>query len=89
VHLGLAQLIWFGLGAAIIVVDKRLIQQRVTDEPDLTDRGVGQYLMLMLLFGGFVIPFYMWNSRRTHSAVLAGIGLMLVCGLIVALVARI
>jgi hypothetical protein len=90
-HLIVAQILWFGLAALVILVDRKLVAaaQPVTpdgaslDNYDITDRGIGSYLLLQVLFGGFVIPFYMWNSRKTGAAVAAGIALMLVCACVV------
>lgn len=81
-----AQFLWFGLAALIIVIDARSVERAADPEhPDLTNRGVGQYLPFMLLFGGFLIPFYMWNSHKTGAAVLAGLGLMVACAFVVGL----
>jgi len=81
------ELLWFGLAAAIIFVDARQVEAAADPEhPDLTNRGVVQYLPFMLLFGGFLIPFYLWNSRKTAGAVLAGLGLMFGCAFVVGLV---
>ena len=90
-HLIVGQLLWFGLSAAVILIDRKLVAagQPATpdgaslDNYDITDRGISSYLMLQVLFGGFVIPFYLWNSRKSGAAVAAGIGLMLVCAAIV------
>jgi hypothetical protein len=82
-----AQMVWVGLAAVIIMLDARDVEARaVPGEVDLTNRGVGQYLPFMALFGGFLIPFYMWNSRKSGAAVLAGIGLMVACAFVVGLV---
>jgi hypothetical protein len=80
-----AWLMWFGLAALIMVVDRRMMANAVTGDgvPDLTDRSPGMYLAFMLLFGGWVIPFYMYNSRRTGKAVIAGILLACTSSLIV------
>jgi len=84
----LVQALWFGLAASIILVDRQLVNSRVDPEvPDLKDRSVGPYLLLMLLFGGLIIPFYLWQSRRSGAAILAGIGLMIACGVVVSMVA--
>ena len=88
-HLLIAQLLWFGLAALVIVVDRQLAagvaaaNAGTLENYDLADRRIGQYLVLQLLFGGFVIPFYLWNSRKTGSAALLGVGLMIVCAVIV------
>lgn len=83
----LAQLLWVGLAAVIMFVDRRLVEAKpASDTPDLTDRGIGQYLVFMVLFGAFVIPFYLWNSRKTSTAVVVGVALMVACALIVGLV---
>ena len=87
----LVQLLWFGLSASIILVDANLMKKPIEpstldlDNVDLKDRSVGSFVIAMLIFGGFVIPFYLWYSRRTSAAVVAGIGLMLACGFVVAL----
>jgi len=79
-----AELLWFGLAALIILIDARQVEAQADPEhPDLTSRGVGQYLPFMLVFGGFLIPFYMWNSRKTAGAVVVGLGLMAICAVIV------
>ncbi len=82
-----AQMLWVGLAAVIIVLDARDVEARRDPAvADLTKRGVGEYLPFMALFGGFLIPFYMWNSRKSGAAVLAGLGLMVACAFVVALV---
>ena len=83
-----AWLLWFGLAALVIVVDRKLVASAApADGPvenlDITDRSVSQYLLLQVLFGGFVIPFYLWNSRKTGAAVAVGVVLMIACSLIV------
>ena len=40
------------------------------DDPesiDLKDRSATPFLLLMLVLGGLVIPFYFWYSRRARS----------------------
>jgi hypothetical protein len=89
----LIQLLWFGLAASVILVDANLMKGTVDpgtvdlETVDLKDRGVGSLLVIMVLLGGLVIPFYMWYSRRTAAAVGVGIALMLGCGFVVALAA--
>ncbi len=77
----LVQAIWFGLAALTIFVDRRLLSRPIDMEDpehvDLKDRSATPFLLLMLVLGGCVIPFYLWYSRRSGAAVLAGIGLML------------
>jgi hypothetical protein len=87
----LVQALWFGLAAAIILVDRQLMTKPVESvDPqdlagvDLKDRSVGPFLLMMVVFGGLVIPFYLWYSRRSGAAVAAGVGLMLACGAVVA-----
>jgi predicted Kef-type K+ transport protein len=83
----IAQLVWVTLAALIILIDARDVKARAhPDNTDLTNRSVGQYLPFMALFGGFLIPFYLWNSRKTGGAVLAGLVLMVACGVVVGLV---
>lgn len=85
----IAQLVWFGLAALIMFIDRNLVEaQSDPCNPDITDRSPVSYLLFMLLFGGFVIPFYLWNSRKTSGAVIAGIGLMCACALVAGLVAK-
>jgi hypothetical protein len=88
------QALWFGLAAAVIFVDRRLMDQPVgalapdqLDAVDLKDRSAAPFLGLMLIFGGLVIPFYMWHSRRSFGAVVTGIGLMIACAVVVGIVA--
>ena len=82
----LVQALWFGLAALIIVLDRQAGARNSEldpDVPDLQDRSVAPFLFLMIIFGGLVIPFYMWISRRSTAAVLVGIGLMVACGIVV------
>jgi len=85
-YIFIAQIIWFGLSALVIVADRKLLATAAApvdvENYDLTDRSIWQYLILQVLFGGLVIPFYLWNSRRTATAALIGVGLMVVCGAI-------
>jgi hypothetical protein len=70
------------LGAAIIVVDKRQRERQDSGEPDLRDQNVGLWVMLFLIFGGFVFPFYFWNTRRTLASAIGGCGITLAYALI-------
>ncbi|HET6319339.1 MAG TPA: hypothetical protein VFG86_23020 [Chloroflexota bacterium] len=87
------QALWFGLAASIILVDGQLMRQRLAVAPagpdpetyDLKDRSVGSFVLAMVLLGGFVIPFYLWYSRRSSRAVVVGIGLMVGCAALIAL----
>ena len=84
-----AQLVWFGLAAFIMFVDRHMVEaQSDPSNPDITDRSPVGYLLFTLIFGGLVIPFYLWNSRKTSGAVIAGIGLMFGCALIASLVMK-
>jgi hypothetical protein len=84
----LTQLLWFGLAAGTIAVDRRLLATPVDmsdpEHVDLRDRSATPFLLLMLVLGGIVIPFYFWYSRRSVGAVLAGVGIMVVISLVVA-----
>jgi Mg/Co/Ni transporter MgtE len=83
----IVQMLWFGLAASIIAIDRQLVKKPLDPADlanvDLKDRSAAPFLGLMLIFGGFVIPFYLWYSRRSGAAVVAGVGLMIVCALIV------
>jgi hypothetical protein len=84
------QALWFGLAALIISIDKQLVPPELdSGVPDLRDRGTGQFLALMVIFGGLVIPFYLWHSRRTAAAVVAGIGLAIGCAFVIGLFASV
>lgn len=84
------QILWFGLAALIILIDRRLMNRafdpNTTDVEivDLKDRSATPFLGLMLIFGGLVLPFYFWYSRRSAAAVLVGIVLMFALGIVVA-----
>jgi hypothetical protein len=85
----LAEIAWFGLAAGIILIDRQMVAASTKpDEPDLKDRSITQYLLFMILFGGFIIPFYLWNSRRNGGAVLVGLVLMVVCATVVGTILR-
>jgi hypothetical protein len=90
-HWILTQLLWFGLGAATIAVDRQLLARPMDlDDPesiDLKDRSATPFLLLMLVLGGLVIPFYFWYSRRSVAAVLAGIGILIAMTAVVGTVA--
>ena len=85
-HILIGWILWFGLAALVILVDRKLVAAAPAGDAlamDVTDRSVSQYLMLQVLFGGLVIPFYLWNSRKTAGAAVLGVVLMLVCSTIV------
>jgi hypothetical protein len=90
-HWFVIQMIWFGLAASTIFVDRKLMSSPIDLENpeyvDLKDRSATPFLLLMLVLGSFVIPFYLWYSRRSGAAVLAGIGLMVAYTAFVAFVA--
>jgi hypothetical protein len=84
----LVQALWVGMAALIISIDKQLVPPQLdTGVPDLRDRGTGQFIWLMLLFGGLVIPFYLWHSRRTATAAIVGFGLAGLCAIIIGVLA--
>jgi hypothetical protein len=82
------QALWFGLAALVILFDRRLMSRAFDPNADagfidLKDRSPTPFLGLMLIFGGIVLPFYFWYSRRSLAAVLVGIVLMFALGLLV------
>jgi hypothetical protein len=92
-HWFVAQVIWFGLAASTIYVDRKLLSSPIDmsdpEHVDLKDRSASPFLLLMLVLGGFVIPFYLWYSRRSAAAVLAGIGIMVGCTVFVGFVSAV
>jgi hypothetical protein len=90
-HWFLTQALWFGLAASIIHADRQMMSRPIDPQDlenvDLKDRSATPFLLLMLVLGAFVIPFYLWYSRRSGAAVLAGLGLMVACTVVVGFVA--
>jgi hypothetical protein len=83
------QALWVGYAALIIAIDRAMIERPVNihdpDSVDLRDRSYGSYLVFMAVFGAFLIPFYLWGSRRSALAVIIGIGLIPIGAIVVAL----
>jgi hypothetical protein len=75
----LAWMIWWGGLVFVIQMDQK---GRAETEPT----PVTKYVLLGLVCGSFVLPFYFWSTRKTASAALRGaaigLGLALAAGFI-------
>lgn len=75
----LAWMIWWGGLVFVIQMDQK-------SRPDRDSTPVTRYVLLGLLCGALVLPFYFWSTRKTASAALRGaaiaLGLALAAGFI-------
>ena len=69
-------LFFWGSTAGIMVYDgwRARAQAKQHGVVDFQDRSIRSYLLLSALFGGFVLVFYFWATRKSAKGLLLGIG---------------
>ena len=70
---------------SIIVLDAKRLA-RASAEGQFSDARLRTYIPFAAGFGGLVLPFYFYASRRRATALLAGIGIALAVGPVALLV---
>jgi hypothetical protein len=78
----ITEVAWFGLPATIFLIDSRYRRKMVDvdpDKPDLSDKSVWPWMVVMLIAGSLTLPLYFWSTRKRVTAVFAGLALSLGC----------
>jgi hypothetical protein len=78
----ITEIAWFGLPATIFMIDSNARRRKIDvdpEKPDLSDKSVWPWMIVMLFAGSLTLPIYFWSTRKRASAALVGVALSVAC----------
>jgi hypothetical protein len=87
----ITEITWWGLPALIFYIDSNRRKKKVDvdpEQPDLSDKSVWPWMVVMTVAGALTLPIYFWSTRKRLSAVFAGAALSVMC-IVLTLIVRV